>query len=213
MGLFQKKPALESVAPYYTVDEQKPLLIVGLGNIGEKYTDNRHNIGFKILDYFLGKFDFPKWSDKQSLRALISENTLENNKVILVKPTTYMNNSGEAVQAVQKYYKLNNQQTLVVHDDIDIDYGQIRLRIGGNAAGHNGIKSVISNCGEDFGRVRVGIGPKKPVSIPSEDFVLKNFSKKEEADVGALFQETNAILSEYCFSGGELPGETRNFII
>jgi PTH1 family peptidyl-tRNA hydrolase len=212
MGLFQKKPAVESSTPFYTIDEQKPLLIVGLGNMGEKYTDHRHNIGFKTIEHFARKFDFPKWSEKHTLRSQITENTLENNKIILMKPTTYMNNSGEALQAVQNYFKISNEQTLVVHDDIDIDFGQIRLRIGGKAAGHNGIKSVIANCGEDFGRIRVGIGPKKPAAIPSEDFVLKNFSKKEEAELSALLQETTAILSEYCFGGGKLNAETRSFI-
>lgn len=213
MGLFQKKPAIENIAPFYTIDEQKPLLIVGLGNIGEKYAANRHNIGFQAIEHFAKKFDFSKWSDKHSLHSLISENVLENNKIILIKPTTYMNNSGEAVQAVQKYYKINNLQTLVVHDDIDIDFGQIRLRAGGKAAGHNGIKSVITSCGEDFGRVRIGIGPKKPTSIPSEDFVLKNFSKMEALEMNSLLQETTAILSEYCFGSGHLPNETRTFII
>lgn len=213
MGLFQKKPAVESSAPFYTIDEQKPLLIAGLGNIGSKYTDNRHNIGFKSVDHLAEKFDFPKWSEKTSLKCWVSENILENSKVILIKPITYMNNSGEAVGAVQKYYKIANEQTLVVYDDVDIDFGQIRLRTGGKAAGHNGIKSIISHCGEDFGRVRIGIGPKKPVTIPSEDFVLKNFSKKESAELSSLLQETNAILSEYCFSAGQLPAETRSFII
>lgn len=213
MGLFQKKPAVENSAPFYTIDEQKPLLIVGLGNPGSKYTDNRHNIGFKAIDRFAGKFDFPKWSEKQTLRCLISENILENNKIILIKPTTYMNDSGQAVQAVQRYYRIDNSQSLVVHDDVDIDFGQIRLRIGGKAAGHNGIKSIISSCGEDFGRARIGIGPKMPAAVPSEDFVLKNFSKKEEAELSSLLQETTAILSEYCFSSGQLPNETRNFII
>ena len=213
MGLFQKKPAVESSAPFYTIDEQKPLLIVGLGNVGEKYAKNRHNIGFNTVEHFAGKFDFPKWSDKTSMRCLVSENVLENSKVILIKPTTYMNNSGSAVQAAQKYYKIANEQTLVVHDDVDINYGQIRLRTGGKAAGHNGIKSIISHCGENFGRVRVGIGPKKPANIPSEDFVLKNFSKKEKDELGNLLQETTAVLSEYCFSGGHLPAETRSFII
>ncbi|MEX2014389.1 MAG: aminoacyl-tRNA hydrolase [Candidatus Saccharimonadales bacterium] len=212
MGLFQKKPAVESSAPFYTIDEQKPLLIVGLGNIGEKYADSRHNIGFKAVDRFASKFDFSKWSEKHALRSLIAESTLENNKIILIKPMTYMNNSGEAMQAVQNYFKISNEHTLVVHDDVDIDFGQIRLRMGGAAAGHNGIKSIISHCGEGFGRARVGIGPKKPTTIPSEDFVLKNFSKKEVAELSALLQETTAILSEYCFSSGQLNAETRSFI-
>ena len=213
MGLFQKKPAVESSTPFYTIDEKKPLLIVGLGNLGEKYSGHRHNIGFKAADHFAGKFDFPKWSEKTSLKSLVCENVLGSTKIILIKPTTYMNNSGEAVRAIQNYYKIANAQTLIVHDDVDINFGQIRLRTGGAAAGHNGIKSVISHCGEDFGRIRIGIGPKKPADIPSEDFVLKNFSKKEAAEISALLQETNAILSEYCFSAGELPTETRSFII
>lgn len=213
MGLFQKKPAVQNSAPFYTIDQQRPLLIVGLGNVGKQYVENRHNIGFKALEYFADKFDFPKWSEKTALKSLISEGLLENIRIILIKPATYMNNSGEAVRAAQNYYKIANENTLVLHDDIDIDFGQIRLRTGGKAAGHNGIKSIISHCGEDFGRARIGIGPKKPAAIPSEDFVLKNFSKQEKSELGALLQETNAILSEYCLSGGQTPTETRRFIL
>lgn len=124
-----------------------------------------------------------------------------------------MNLSGEAVQAVTNFYKIHPDSILVIHDDIDIDFGQIRLRIGGSSAGHNGIKSVSQQLGtEDYGRVRIGIGPKKPARIKSEDFVLQKFAAGEEAQLPNLTKEVSAILTEYIF-GTELPNETRHFIV
>lgn len=213
MALFQKKPTLETSAPFYTLGLEQTLLIVGLGNPGKEYAKTRHNIGFTVLDHFANKQDFTTWVNKKDLKCLLASHQLGNNKIILIKPTSFMNNSGEAVQAVQRFYRIDNAKTLVVHDEIDIDFGLIRTRIGGKSAGHNGIKSVIAHCGEDFGRVRIGIGPKKPAAIKSEDYVLKNFSKDQLEHQKLLLQEANSILSEYAYGNGELPAETRSFII
>ncbi|HYF96876.1 MAG TPA: aminoacyl-tRNA hydrolase [Patescibacteria group bacterium] len=213
MALFQKKPSLETSAPFYTVGLETTLLIVGLGNPGKEYEDTRHNIGFEILDNFAKKQDFPEWINKKDLKSTITSHKLGSNKIILAKPTIYMNNSGEAVQAIQHFYRIDNSKTLVVHDEIDIDFGFIRTRVGGASAGHNGIKSVIQHCGDDFSRVRIGIGPKKPVQIKSEDYVLASFSKQQQENIKLLLQESNSILSEYSFGTGELPAETRNFIV
>ena len=104
-------------------------------------------------------------------------------------------------------------RTLAVYDELDIDFGQIRTRGGGGAAGHNGVKSLIQHCGEDFGRMRIGIGPKKPEQIDSADFVLASFSAAEKKKLPLLLQEANSILSEYCYGDGQLVTETRTFIV
>lgn len=123
-----------------------------------------------------------------------------------------MNNSGEAVQAVASFYKIPTEQIVLIHDELDIDFGHIRMRVGGSSAGHNGIKSATAAVGEETGRIRIGIGPKHPVQIDSADFVLQKFSAKEEKQLPNLTREANAILSEYVY-GGQLPPDTRSFIV
>ncbi|MEJ0073813.1 MAG: aminoacyl-tRNA hydrolase [Candidatus Saccharibacteria bacterium] len=162
MALFQKRPQVSNPVQFTTVGLNKSLLIVGLGNPGEEYADTRHNVGFMCLDDFARKNDFQAWTHKKDLKCELTQQTLGDTRVILIKPQTFMNLSGEAVQAVQHFYKLHNGQTVVVHDELDVNFGQIRMRIGGSAAGNNGIKSVSQHIGEDYGRVRIGIGPKVP---------------------------------------------------
>jgi PTH1 family peptidyl-tRNA hydrolase len=212
MGLFQRQP-INNSQPLYVVGEQKTLLIVGLGNIGKEYDGTRHNIGFAVLDHFADKQRFDGWVAKKQLHCQQVAHILGNTRVILCKPTTFMNDSGRAVQTLQRFYKVNNSSTLVVYDELDIGFGQIRTRIGGGSAGHNGIKSLITHLGEDFGRVRIGIGPKKPEQTDSADFVLSKFDKPQEKQLPLLLQETSAILSEYSHSSGQLIDETRSFII
>jgi PTH1 family peptidyl-tRNA hydrolase len=138
--------------------------------------------------------------------------TIHDTRVILCKPTTFMNLSGEAVQAIANFYKIQPVSVIVVHDELDINFGQVRMRMGGSAAGHNGVKSVTKMLGtEDYGRVRVGIGPKKPEQIDSADFVLQDFSKAEKADLSLMTQEVSSILSEYAF-GATVTPETRSFL-
>jgi peptidyl-tRNA hydrolase, PTH1 family len=119
---------------------------------------------------------------------------------------------GEAVQAVAHFYKVSPDQLLVVHDELDIPFGQIRMRVGGSSAGHNGLKSIMQHMGENFGRVRIGVGPKTPEQIDSADFVLARFSAHEQAQMKHLLQESSAVLSEYIY-GGQLPHDTRSFIV
>jgi PTH1 family peptidyl-tRNA hydrolase len=133
--------------------------------------------------------------------------------VIAIKPTTFMNLSGDAVDAVCTFYKLSSENIVVLHDELDIDFGHIRLRIGGASAGHNGIKSISEHIGEQFGRIRIGIGPKHPAKIDSADFVLQKFSASEAKQLGNLEQESTAILTEYIYGGTVLPSETRSFIV
>lgn len=214
MGLFQKRPILDSSSmPQYSVGDNVTLLIVGLGNPGKEYDATRHNIGFSIIDHFATKQGFDNWINKKDLHCLQTSHTIGSSRVILCKPNTFMNDSGKAVQALQRFYKIENSRTLVVYDELDIDFGQIRTRIGGGSAGHNGVKSITQACGEDYRRMRVGIGPKIPQQMDTADFVLGRFSKEHQEHLPALLQESNAILSEYAYGKGELLVETRNFII
>jgi PTH1 family peptidyl-tRNA hydrolase len=211
MALFQKRPQVSNPVQFTTVGLNKTLLIVGLGNPGDDYADTRHNVGFICLDEFARKNDFPSWTNKKDLKCELTQTTLGDTRVILVKPQTFMNLSGEAVQAVMHFYKLNNQQLVVIHDELDVNFGQIRMRRGGSAAGNNGIKSVSQHVGEDYARVRVGIGPKTHPKMDSADFVLQDFSQAEQEKLPALIREVNALLSEYAY-GSPFAAETRSFL-
>lgn len=213
MALFQRKPQTSDPVNYISVGLNKTVLIVGLGNPGEEYDGTRHNVGFMCVDEFVERTDeMEAWVQKKDMKCLLSSGKLGDTRVIAIKPTTFMNLSGEAVQAVASFYKIHPENVLVLHDELDIDFGQIRLRKGGSAAGHNGIKSVSQHIGEDYGRIRIGIGPKAPEQTKSEDFVLQKFSKTELEQLPNLTREVVAILSEYIF-GGQLPHETRSFIV
>jgi PTH1 family peptidyl-tRNA hydrolase len=211
MALFQKKPQVSNPVQYTTFSLNKTLLIVGLGNPGDEYAGTRHNVGFMALDEFAHKNNFEPWVLKKDLKCELAQTRLGDTRVLLIKPQTFMNLSGEAVQAVQHFYKLSNQQMVVVHDELDINFGQIRVRVGGSAAGNNGIKSVTQQVGEDYARVRVGIGPKKPEQMDTADFVLQDFSKEQREKLPALLRELGALLSEYAY-GAPFNAETRSFL-
>ena len=214
MGLFRERTSFGDNAPLYTTTGMnKTLLIVGLGNIGKEYEHTRHNIGFDVIDHFATKQEFEPWVLKKDLYSALSVKTMGSVRVILCKPTTFMNESGKAVQAVQHFYRIANSATLAVYDELDMDFGQIRTRIGGSAAGHNGVKSLIQHCGEEFGRLRIGIGPKTPKQMDSADFVLAKFGTKEKKQLNLLLQESNSLLTEYVYGSGELVSETRSFIV
>lgn len=213
MAWLQKRPQVSDAIHFYTLGQNKTVLLVGLGNIGREYDGTRHNAGFFCLDAFVAKqADMNDWIEKKDLKCHFSKGRLGDTQVIAIKPTTFMNLSGEAVQAVSHFYKVPVGQTVVIHDELDIPFGQIRLRVGGSSAGHNGIKSVSAAVGENYGRVRIGIGPKKPAQIDSADFVLQAWSTDEQAQLPNLAREANAILTEYIY-GGQLPNDTRSFIV
>jgi PTH1 family peptidyl-tRNA hydrolase len=211
MALFQKRPQATNPLHYSTFGLNKTLLIVGLGNPGDEYTNTRHNAGFMCVDEFARKNNFDPWIAKKDMKCELAQATLGDTRVILCKPQTFMNLSGEAVQAVQHFYKLSNGQTIVVHDELDINFGQVRMRVGGSAAGNNGVKSVTQHIGEDYGRVRVGIGPKTHEQMDSADFVLEDFSKQQQEHLPAMKREVGAILSEYAY-GSTVTAETRSFL-
>jgi PTH1 family peptidyl-tRNA hydrolase len=213
MSWLTNKPQATDSIKFSSMGLGKTVLVVGLGNPGPEYDLTRHNIGFHALDAFHdATSEMGPWSEKKDLKCFLGSGQLGQTRVIAMKPTTFMNLSGEAVQAVLSFYKIPLTNVLVIHDELDIDFGQIRLRQGGSSAGHNGVKSVTQHVGEDYARVRIGIGPKNPPQIDSADFVLQRFSVPEQEKLSALAAEINSILNEYIF-GGQLPHETRSFII
>lgn len=153
-------------------------LIVGLGNIGPEYGKTRHNAGFIALD-LLATEKRLTWQEKSKFRALLCEYTEDDTKVILAKPTTFMNRSGEAARLIKDFYKIENEHILVVHDELALPFGTIRTRVGGSDAGNNGIKSLIQHIGADFARVRVGILDDELAVMGAVDFVLDRFDPEE----------------------------------
>ncbi len=213
MALFTRRPQASDSIQLYSMGQNKTVLLVGLGNIGKEYDGTRHNAGFFCIDHFVDKFEeMSDWIIKKDLKGHFSQGQMGDTRVIAIKPTTFMNLSGEAVQAVSNFYKIAASQITAIHDELDIPFGQIRLRVGGASAGHNGIKSITGAMGEDYGRVRIGVGPKRPEQIDSADFVLQKFDNKEQAQLKNLTQEVNAILSEYIYAG-QLPHDTRTFLV
>jgi len=152
-------------------------LIAGLGNIGNKYTFTRHNAGFMLADSIALNSNLT-FKDNSKLKCFITTLRTDSDEYMIIKPTTLMNLSGEAVRAVVDYYKIKTEDILVVFDDLSLELGKIRFRANGSDGGHNGIKSVIQHLGtQDIARLKIGIGPQP--NLPSEVFVLQNFSNEE----------------------------------
>lgn len=152
-------------------------LIVGLGNIGQKYTFTRHNVGFMLADSIALNNNLT-FRETPRLKCLMANLRNGIDDYLIIKPTTFMNLSGEAVRAVMDYYKIPIENVLIVYDDLSLELGKIRFRANGSDGGHNGIKSVIQHLGtKDIARLKIGIGPQP--NLPSEVFVLQNFSKEE----------------------------------
>ncbi len=148
--------------------------IVGLGNVGQEYEKTRHNVGFMAVDAFATQEDL-NWATKSKLHADIAQ----GDGLLLVKPTTLMNRSGNAVQAIKQFYKIENNDILVICDDIDRNFGELRIRQGGGDGGHNGLKDLIAHIGEDFWRLRIGVTNEHRDLNDTADFVLSRFSASE----------------------------------
>ncbi|MEQ9150817.1 MAG: aminoacyl-tRNA hydrolase [Parvibaculum sp.] len=155
------------------------ILLVGLGNPGAKYERNRHNIGFMAADAIVRRHSFSP--PRARFQGLVSEGTFAGEKAIVLKPTTYMNESGRAVGEAMRFYKLTPADVVVFYDELDLEAAKVRMKTGGGAAGHNGIRSIASHIGPDFRRVRLGIGhPGAKERVLG--YVLGDFSKAEAAD-------------------------------
>ena len=153
-------------------------LIVGLGNPGQDYEKTRHNAGFSMLEHF-AKENSLKWQEKSKFKALCVEYNSGDDKVLLIKPQTFYNNSGEAVRAAKEFYKIENQDILAIHDELALPFGTVRTRQGGSDAGNNGIKSISAHIGDDYWRIRIGIWNELQEKIDAADFVLSKFSQEE----------------------------------
>lgn len=153
------------------------LLIAGLGNPGSQYQDNRHNIGFMAVDEIWRSHNFSPWTKK--FQALISDGVINGEKILLLKPQTFMNLSGQAVGEAMRFYKLAPENIVVIHDELDLVAGKLRVKSGGSSGGHNGIKSIDAHCGGSYRRMRLGIGHPGSKELV-HNHVLGDFSKADQ---------------------------------
>lgn len=168
-------------------------IIVGLGNPGKEYVNTRHNIGFMFVDE-VAKTNNLSFSLDKSKRAELATGTIKGEKVVLVKPITYMNLSGEALRLVMDYYKVGVEDIIVIHDDLDLPTGKIRIRANGSSGGHNGLKSIIANIKtQEFKRIKIGIDKKGAVI----DYVLGKFSKMELDEISKVLFNASNIIDDY----------------
>lgn len=180
------------------------ILIAGLGNPGKEYEKTRHNIGFMVLDQLAKSFE-TEFKNKSLFNAEIAKAQFNGFDIILAKPSTFMNNSGQALKKIIDYYNIYESDTWVIHDDLDLEIGTMRVRKGGSSAGQKGVESVIENFGTpEFIRFRIGIKPKKGPAlnnsgrqkIPAEEFVLKRFSKDEKEVIDEKTKQVIGIIRE-----------------
>ncbi|WP_440937614.1 aminoacyl-tRNA hydrolase [Candidatus Pelagibacter sp.] len=156
------------------------LLFVGLGNPTPNSENNRHNIGFKIIDAINKKFGLSK--QKPKFKGLLTTGEIEGEKVYAIKPLTFMNNSGICIRELLEYFKIDAEDVIVFHDDLDVEFGKIKAKFGGSSAGHNGIASIDKFISKEYSRIRVGIGKPK-ANIEVGDFVLQNFDDDEMTEL------------------------------
>lgn len=182
-NFFKKREKQDETS--FTADET--YMVVGLGNPGKEYQKNRHNVGFMAIEEIAKELGFE--NRKVKSKSVIMEGKRNNQKIILVKPQTFMNLSGNSVAPLLRFYKVPSENLIVIHDDLDLPALSIRLRPGGGAGGQKGIASIIQNLGtQQFNRVRVGIG-RPPGRMDAATYVLKNFSKQEEAELPFLLSK------------------------
>ena len=173
------------------------ILFVGLGNDGNEYQFTRHNVGFMFIDYLAEMYNLDKINNK--FKSSIFRGSILENDVILCKPKTMMNLSGEAVKLIKNFYKINKNNIFIFHDELDLALGKIKFKNGGGSAGHNGIKNIDKNIGNDYYRIRIGIKNLEKSFIP-EKFVLSKFNKKEKNEIDKkivlIYENINFILKK-----------------
>lgn len=187
--------------PKELTEAARVYLLAGLGNPGREYRDSRHNAGFMVMDHLAADLDI-KITRVQN-KALVGTGMVGDTKVVLAKPQTYMNLSGEAVAGLVRFYKIPIDHLLIIHDDIDLPFGVIRLRPDGGSGGQKGVQSIIDHLGtQDFPRLRFGIG-RPPGSKSSAAYVLKTFSPEEQKELVFLLDQAAAALRLYLSEGLE----------
>ena len=168
------------------------LLFVGLGNPTPDSENNRHNVGFKIIDSINKKFSLSK--QKPKFKGLLTTGNIANKKVYAIKPLTFMNNSGVCIRELIEYFKINAEDIIVFHDDLDVEFGKIKAKFGGSSAGHNGIASIDKFVGKDYSRIRIGIGkPKNGIEVA--DYVLQNFDEEESEGIEKISRDITDSIS------------------
>lgn len=171
------------------MQENKPVLVVGLGNPGEQYVNTRHNVGFMAVDAIVG--GDAVWQNQKN--ALVTKKDVNGRRVIFAKPQTFMNNSGVAVQALMAFYKIPLENLIVIHDDMDIAVGNCRKKIGGGSAGHNGIRSIDAAVGRDYQRFRIGVGHPRDYGllINPADWVLGKFDSMQLKKIESIITDVS----------------------
>jgi len=169
------------------------LLFVGLGNPTPNSENNRHNVGFKIIDSINKKFSLSK--QKPKFKGLLTTGNIMSEKVYAIKPLTFMNNSGICIRELLEYFKIDAEDVVVFHDDLDIEFGKIKAKFGGSSAGHNGIASIDKFIGKDYSRVRIGIGKPK-ISMEVGDYVLQNFDEEELIGIDKISENINESIGD-----------------
>ncbi|PDH17855.1 MAG: aminoacyl-tRNA hydrolase [Pelagibacterales bacterium MED-G44] len=168
------------------------LLFVGLGNPTPDSENNRHNVGFKIIDTINKKFSLSK--QKPKFKGLLTTGNIGNEKIYAIKPLTFMNNSGICIRELIEYFKIDVENVIVFHDDLDVEFGKIKAKFGGSSAGHNGIASIDKFIGKDYSRVRIGIGkPKSKIEV--SDYVLQNFDEDESISIEKILKDITESIS------------------
>jgi len=168
-------------------------LIVGLGNFPKEYKLTRHNMGFLCVDFIQENNNFDNWQTNKKLLCDISSGILDNQNIILIKPNTYMNLSGDSVIKVINFYKITNNDIIIIHDELDFDFGIIKTTQSRNSAGHNGVKSINARIPSNYTRIRIGIGRPKNESQDISSYVLSKFSQEEQNKLEDIY--TNCSLT------------------
>ncbi len=186
---------------------QQKFLVVGLGNPGRKYRANRHNFGFMVVDALAEAHDISL--NKVQNKAILGNGQIAGCSVILAKPQTFMNLSGESVGPLARYYRVPLENMLVIYDELDLPFGTIRLRQKGGAGGHNGMKSIIQNMGQEFPRMRLGVG-RPPGQMPSAAFLLKDFGKDDMPVIQEIIEQAKTAVVTFLVDGIDLAMSRHN---
>ena len=173
-------------------------LICGLGNPGNSYINNRHNIGYKFIDYLKDQYGFNQ-NFKSSNNSHIIKTNINNQETLLIKPLNFMNLSGQSVQAVKSYFKIENDKIIIIHDELDLPFGKIKFNYDGGNAGHNGLKDISNKIGNDYHRLRIGIDHPRNLNLKIDvsNYVLADFNNNEKKELNNIFIKAEEIIKNF----------------